>query len=673
MLRRGAASPAAALLVALGTVRANAGALGPKLPRLPLDPPIRLTSGFGETRAQTFHAGLDLATGERIGARVVAPLSGSIERVRSSGVGYGRSLYLRADDGRLLVFGHLDGFAQAIAAYVDSAQRASGEYEQDLWPAARRFRVTQGELLAWSGESGAGAPHLHFEIRRGDFALNPLRAGVALADSAAPRLLSLTLEPLDDSSWVDRRASPATRVFGARAETLVVEGRVRVAVRAIDPGSGGERTPPWSVSLRWADETTEARFDSVSWDGDMSEVDAVYDRGHIANSQGLILYAPPARRPRVLRSSRPDSATAGRIELRAGDAARPLELVAQDAAGNATRRTVWLRGPRVSERGPDTLGPRPRGAAGSGSPPRWSFASLPDHYLRVTVSGAPIGVRDVRIERARAASERDIRPATWAGGGWSAVLMMNGVPDGEGFWIKGVLPDGKAWWSRGTFAAWPAGTDLYMEPDRLANMTLPLASVFEEGILLTDWLPAATAPGGGLRAATTTLRISPADWPLKRTLGIRMRLPVAMSARGVGLYRRDEGGWTMLRATYDSTARTYSGESSSFGEFALFADERAPEVALRPVASRAEPGPYSRWRVEASVIDEGSGIDARASTLRVDGRRVPTEWDPESRVLRWRPLAPPAAGAHDVEVVAQDRAGNRTIRRGRFVLDSRSR
>ena len=88
---------------------------------------------------------------------------------------------------------------------------------------------------------------------------------------------------------------------------------------------------------------------------------------------------------------------------------------------------------------------------------------------------------------------------------------------------------------------------------------------------------------------------------------------------------------------------------------------------------RAPSGPYSRWALVALAGESGSGVDAKASGFVVDGVRVPTEWDGDVRVLRWRPLAPPAPGRHAHELRVVDRAGNRAVRRGTFVLDSAGR
>src|SRR5687767_4131159 len=64
------------------------------LPGTPLAKPLVFNGGFGDYRIGHFHAGFDLGTGRKVGRPVLAPDAGWIERVRSSGVGYGRSTYL---------------------------------------------------------------------------------------------------------------------------------------------------------------------------------------------------------------------------------------------------------------------------------------------------------------------------------------------------------------------------------------------------------------------------------------------------------------------------------------------------------------------------------------------------------------------------------------------------
>jgi hypothetical protein len=245
----------------------------------PIQEPLRLTATFGEYRANHFHAGVDLSTGERVGVPVHAPLDGEVVRVRASGVGYGRALYVRARDGRLLVFGHLDRFDSPIAEYVQAIQDSTGDYEQDLEVPAGRLRVRAGQRLAWSGDSGAGPPHLHVEVRHGDTALNPLREGLPAPDTRRPRVTAVVLEPFDPTARVEGAAGalvlPRAR---ARRDTVRAWGRLRVSVQAVDGvDARAARMAPYvaGYALDGAPQVGVA-FDSVSW-YDAPEVEVQYD------------------------------------------------------------------------------------------------------------------------------------------------------------------------------------------------------------------------------------------------------------------------------------------------------------------------------------------------------------------------------------------------------------
>jgi hypothetical protein len=344
---------------------ARAPALDAPLAFAPLDTPLTVTGGFGEFRIGHFHAGFDFGTGGRVGRPVRAPLSGQLERVRASGVGYGRSLYLRTVDGRLIQFGHLDAFMAPVAAWVDSIQRASGQYEQDLWPAAGRFSVRAGQSIAWTGQSGAGGPHLHFEIRRGDTAFQPERAGLMVRDDRAPTLVDLTLEPLDDSSFVAGRGAPVTIRLGAAPDTVRVLGRVRAIVGARDGvWQGVDRMVPWLTRLEWGDEWLECRMDSISWATDMGESDYVYDSGRVIGQKGLVLWAPAGWRPKFFVTNAPGGREAGTIRVRVGDAPRVLRLSARDVSGNTTERVVVVAADRPAAARPGrTDGAAERAAA----------------------------------------------------------------------------------------------------------------------------------------------------------------------------------------------------------------------------------------------------------------------------------------------------------------------
>src|SRR5262249_33773634 len=147
-------------------------------------------------------------------------------------------------------------------------------------PGKERLPVKAGDLLGWSGKSGTGQPHLHIEVRVGDLALNPLRAGLPVREVAPPRLISVTLEPLDENSWVERGAAALTLALsGPPADPVLAEGRIRVLVRAYQPGLRGANLVPWRLRAVDGAQWVEWRADSASWATDMNDVDYVYDVG----------------------------------------------------------------------------------------------------------------------------------------------------------------------------------------------------------------------------------------------------------------------------------------------------------------------------------------------------------------------------------------------------------
>jgi len=177
-----------------------------------------------------------------------------------------------------------------------------------------------------------------------------------------------------------------------------------------------------------------------------------------------------------------------------------------------------------------------------------------------------------------------------------------------------------------------------------------------------------------LAGALARVLVQPGRLPLAKAAPVALTLPSGAAPAGVGLYRRQPGGdWDFVRSTYDSTARALRGETPSLGEFALLRDVTPPAVRLLAPARKAPGGAYPRWQLVASVSDALSGIEASKSHFLVDGRVVPSEWDPEERQLRWRPARVPAPGRHTYEVRVTDRAGLRASKRGTFVLDSAPR
>jgi len=167
--------------------------------RNPLAVPMSLAANFGELRPNHYHMGLDIRTQHRENLPVFAAADGYVARVEIEPAGFGQAIYIRHPNGYTTVYGHLNQFFPALAAYVSEQQYKRESWQVDLEIPGTLFPVKKGDLIAYSGNTGGSqGPHLHFEIRRtaGDVNQNPLLFGLPVPDNTSPSFLRL--------AWYDR-------------------------------------------------------------------------------------------------------------------------------------------------------------------------------------------------------------------------------------------------------------------------------------------------------------------------------------------------------------------------------------------------------------------------------------------------------------------------------------
>ncbi len=133
----------------------------------PLQGVARLYSGsFGEFRGGHFHSGVDIKTDGVEGKRVVAVADGYISRVGYSSSGFGLALYVTHPNGTTSVYAHLSRFREDVNNRVREERYNQQKHAITLFLGRDEYPVKQGEVIAYSGNSGSSAgPHLHFEIR----------------------------------------------------------------------------------------------------------------------------------------------------------------------------------------------------------------------------------------------------------------------------------------------------------------------------------------------------------------------------------------------------------------------------------------------------------------------------------------------------------------------------
>ncbi len=164
----------------------------------PLKIPVALSANFGELRVDHFHSGIDIKTQGVTGKEVVAPADGYVYRISITPGGFGNALYLMHASGYSTVYGHLDRFIPGIEEYVKSQQYERKSFTVTLFPPGEKFQFKRGDIIAYSGNSGAsGGPHLHYEIRKAgsEAPVNPLLFEFGTGDNIEPVIERLVVYP----------------------------------------------------------------------------------------------------------------------------------------------------------------------------------------------------------------------------------------------------------------------------------------------------------------------------------------------------------------------------------------------------------------------------------------------------------------------------------------------
>lgn len=205
------------------------------------------TSTFGEYRRTHFHAGIDISTGNSTGYKVFAVRDGYVARIRVSPVGYGKMLYVRHADGYYSTYAHLSHFNAEIDARVLIEQLKQESYPVDITCKPLDFPVRKGEVIAYTGDTGVGTAHLHFEIR--DELLEPINpllcTEFSFPDNIPPTIKKVSITPLGDYSTVNGKEShqvfqvhPVRKNVYKIPETVTISGTLGFAINVFDMSNG---------------------------------------------------------------------------------------------------------------------------------------------------------------------------------------------------------------------------------------------------------------------------------------------------------------------------------------------------------------------------------------------------------------------------------------------------
>jgi hypothetical protein len=758
----------------------------------PTDASRFMTSSFGESRPRRFHAAIDIKTWNRTGYKVFAARNGYVERISVSPFGYGRGLYLRLDTGETVVYAHLERFNERLQEIVEREQERQGAYRIEKYFNANELPVKQGEVLAFTGQSGIGAPHLHFELRDAQSRpINPLHKKFGLLDNVAPSIKAIAVSPLEANAMVDEDFTPRTYtpvLLNGRLmipQPIRVSGKVGFAVEAFDRATGvANHFAVYRYQL-YLDGSLQfqSQFDRFSY-SENRLIELAQDYYLLRHDQGRFhkLYREAANTLEIYSNL---NAAAGAIVVADNDKAAKSDvgrglswglhdfmIVAEDFDGNRTTvegqlfagppfeiavATAAVQASRVKLELRLPITYEAREISAHMMLERWNGVRKPTWRAAVAERVSQEELMLAAVQTDSATLPQPAPPVRaeqlWVYGEGAKLLRVQAqnqhgifslpafaatdasLEASQPFYLEvkkdfftqhvrvevvGNLPFQAA--PRARFLANEQETTVELipqEPNRYIGAA-PLAQIAADSVLLTvtvasvngaqsTWeekfgnVEITPARGGALQSAEGRMRVrfeagalywplygrvhvaaqqashplvlgpvyrvEPSDAPLRTHAVIEIAYPDSVGEPSkLGIAARRNGRWSFIASRRNAFTRTLSAEVSSFEEFAVMKDEEAPLLAFQSPLANARLK-TRRPQVSCRVADSISGFDSeRDIQLRLDGKLVIAEYDPEREVVLWKPKSDLASGEHVLTARAEDQCGNVAESEVRFVV-----
>ncbi|MCB1193512.1 MAG: M23 family metallopeptidase [Leptospiraceae bacterium] len=201
-----------------------------------------ITGSFGEFRHNHFHMGMDFATESKVGIPIVAINNGKIIKIENSSYSYGNTVSILHNDGVVSRYCHLSGFSPVILRNIidqkvlDKLKRRV-EFDYTMEDG---IRVKQGDVIAFSGDTGAGPPHLHMELSKNGVHLNPVDFGYNKI-SGIVTILGLEVKPFDENTYINgRNRSFYPKLIKQPGNNYIYYGRIKVQGKVAFSISGHE-------------------------------------------------------------------------------------------------------------------------------------------------------------------------------------------------------------------------------------------------------------------------------------------------------------------------------------------------------------------------------------------------------------------------------------------------
>ncbi|MCX6555354.1 MAG: M23 family metallopeptidase [Candidatus Aminicenantes bacterium] len=630
----------------------------------PLDISNGISSTFQEFRANHFHAGMDLRTFQRTGYPVLAIADGVIERIGVSKTGMGSVIYLRHRDGNTSIYGHLEKFCDRIESLVVRERKRSAEKYFGRYALPEPIAVRQGEVIAFSGESGHGFPHLHLEIRdQVDGALNPLSwIGNPPEDDIAPRLKGIVLRSRGNFLLNDNLGEFYFKLRNnglayTLAEPLTVTGPFDLSMQAYDIAGGRQQVAPYSLEA-YLDGQLYYRvvFERLVRD-DNNQLGMLYDMA--GSDNGVYFYKLfPQSGFAMEKGNSPFAENLGLL----APGEHEIRVIVKDRQQNQAVAVVPLRKFPSVERAFQKEYELNAGQRRVLADSDLSIYINRDDVV-IKIKDFPMPPAWITLKILQGNQEQVAAAKEYSEGVFFCFKPLN---DEMRVQLRFILSDGRQ-----------AVEELHKNI-LLLVLKSRTARQFRYGDFLADFAAGSVLEPTVLQLENVGLpvdypmlagpvSVAPVHFTFLDTVFFKFKIPRDQARQEqLGIFRYQASGkkWNYVQ-TQRVPEKEYLGcRVLSGGIFALLRDVDPPQISFR--GRRV-------WRSEAHeklvvrLLDRGKGIDEGTVAVFINGQKAECEYDPDWRHILIDATAGVRRGKNDLLVQAADFAGNRSVETFHFL------
>ncbi len=617
-----------------------------------------MTSAFADFRGSHFHSGIDIRTMGKVGFPVIAEEDCSVARIGVSVRGFGLALYVLHGDGTMRVYAHLDRFNDIIDKYVRAAQYSEKSYSIQLYPKQGEFSFRKGDTLCYTGETGVGYPHLHYEYRNKEQQIiNPFIKGlVGVKDTRPPVIRSISLRPMDTASSVNGLFYPlVVSLEKGKAKDFscpvvpFVWGKIGIGVREEDYADASNHSYNSNTVRLFVNNVKKFEFKSDSFAfHETRQIDLAYDLNisMAGNGAHLALYIDEGNRLGFYGSQKLHDGIVDFTQYNglAISDTHEIKIEVVDFWGNMSTGVMRVK-------------------VGTTVVPQKIESSINAHRGTLLIPGH-LNSKETppAISFLFNGAEAQCQAVSNGVGRWFA----NFAPPFKGFGeliIKKVSSsvDTVLWRSSALFFDGSvAGRDTLYSDDRKFYVVADKEKIIHRHVM---WIEKGSHSIRNRKELffpdSNAYLLKPDAIYTEKNISVSLK---SNKIKGMALYVVDrKGGISFLSDNYDNISKTYHGGIRRPSTIVLGVDTVPPAISF--AAPKKVAGTSIDRKIKVKVKDDGSGIESDKSIVtKIDGKWVLNAYDFESDLIEIEIPAFITGGRHKLSVQVRDRVGNENVK-----------